>query len=165
MAAIRTVIFLVLGALGGCGYSTTQLFPKKFESVAIAIFHNNTFYRSLEFDLTEAIVKQIELETPYAIVPRGTAQTLLEGTIVKAQQHRLSRQRVGGVPQELEFQLVVDFQWKDLQTGKLIRDRKGLMRVGRYIPTAPLREPLAVAQHQASQSMAEAVISVMRADW
>ena len=164
--AVRAALSVVMiGVLVGCGYSNAQLFPDDVHTVAVKILNNKTFYRGVEFDLTEAIVKQIQLEAPYKVVASDRAETLIEGTIVSIQQNQLSRRRRGGVPQELEMQIVVDFRWKDLRTGELLRERKGFSRIGRYIPTAPVRESLEVAQHEAVGRLAQGVVSVMQADW
>lgn len=159
----------VLGAMtmivAGCGYSNAPLFPDDVQTVAVSIFANKSSYRGTEFDLTEAIVKQVELQTPYKVVPNDHAQTLLEGTIVSVDQQRLSRRSTGSVPQELEMRIVVDFHWKDLRTGELLRERKGFARVGRYVPTSPMRESLEIAQHEAVGRLAQSVVSAMQDDW
>lgn len=153
-------------ALSGCGYSSKELFPERYQTVAAPIFENRTFYRGVEFELAEALTKQIESRTPYKVVSPGVAQTILEGTITNIEQDLLSRRRPGGVPQEVELTITVDFVWKDLgHKGGVIRDRRGFEAVGRYVPTAGVGEPFEVAQHQAVQRLAEDIVSTMRTDW
>jgi hypothetical protein len=154
------------GALaGGCGYGHRELYPQAIQTVEVDIFQNHSFYRGVEFELTEAVIKEIELRTPYKVIRAGTADTVLRGSIVRVDQRLLSRRRVGGVPQELEMLLVVDFEWQDLRTGQTLRERPGLQAVGRYVPSRPVGEPLLNAQHQAVTRMADMVVSSMRADW
>ncbi len=153
-------------ALAGCGYSSQELFPEKYLTVATPIFENRTFYRGVEFALAEAVTKQVESRTPYKVVSPGVAQTILEGTITDIQQNQLSRRRPGGLPQEVELTITVDFVWKDLgHGGGVIRDRRGFQAVGRHVPTAGVGEPYEVAQRQAVQRLAEDIVSTMRADW
>ena len=111
------------------------------------------------------MVKQIETRTPYKVVAPATAQTILEGTITNIEQTMLSRRRPGGVPQEVEVSVVVDFVWKDLGSGEVIRDRRGFEAVGRYVPTAGVGEPFEVAQHMAVERLAADIVSTMRSDW
>ncbi len=151
--------------LPGCGYSSKELFPDTYQTVATPIFENRTFYRGVEFELAEALTKQVQSRTPYRVVSPGTAETILEGTITLIEQKQLSRRRPGGVPQELELSVTVDFHWKDLRTGDVIRGRRGFVSVGRYIPTAGVGEPFEVAQHQAVQRLARDIVSTMQADW
>lgn len=164
--AIRIVLLMLVSwALLGCGYSSKELYPTQYHTVAAPIFENRTFYKGVEFELAEALVKQIESRTPYKVVAPGVAQTILEGTVTDVQQSQLSRRRPGGVPQEVELIVTVDFVWKDLVSGKVIRDRRGFEAAGRYVPTAGIGEPYEVAQHQAVQRLAEDIVSTMRGDW
>jgi hypothetical protein len=158
------LLTLTLGQLG-CGYSSKELFPTEVHTVAVPIFENRTFYRGIEFELAEAMVKQVESRTPYKVVAPGTAQTILEGTITDIEQTQLSRRRPGGLPQEMEVTVTVDFVWKDLGRGGVIKDRRGFQAVGRYIPTAGIGEPFETAQHDAVERLARDIVSTMRSDW
>jgi lipopolysaccharide assembly LptE-like protein len=156
---------LCLAILPGCGYSSKELFPAEYLTVATPIFENRTFYRGVEFELAEAVTKQVQSRTPYRVVSPGMAQTILEGTITSIEQSQLSRRRPGGVPQEIELTVTVDFTWKDLGSGDVIRGRRGFVAVGRYIPTAGVGEPFEVAQRQAVQRLARDIVSTMQSDW
>lgn len=158
------LLALTVGQVG-CGYSSKELFPTEVRTVAVPIFENRTFYRGVEFELAEAMVKQIESRTPYKVVAPGTAQTILEGTITHIDQEQLSRRRPGGLPQELELTVTVDFVWKDLGKGGVLKDRRGFQAVGRYIPTAGIGEPFETAQHDAVERLARDIVSTMRTDW
>jgi hypothetical protein len=159
-APLWLVLIMTL-MLGGCGYSQQRLFPQGIQTVSVRIFKNRTFYQGVQFDLTEALVKQIELQTPYKAV-KGSGDTVLEGTITAIGQKPLSRTSQGGLVQELEFRIVVDFQWKDVRSGQVLRQRRGLTAVGRYVPTSPVGEPFQVGQHAAVQRLADQIVSAMR---
>jgi hypothetical protein len=149
----------------GCGYTTQELYPTQYTSVAVPIADNRTFYRGVEFDLTEAIIKEIEQRTPYKVVAPAMADTLLQITVTGIEQRQLNRTRDAGLPQELEADLRADLIWKDQSTGEVLVDRRGMSAVGRYIPTQPIGEPFETAQHAAVQRMAEQFVSEMRSDW
>ena len=51
-------------------------------TVSVPIFDNQSFYQDVEFDLTEALVKEIELRTPYKVTGADRADTILQGEIV-----------------------------------------------------------------------------------
>ena len=146
--------------LAGCGYSHQGLFPQGIQSVGVRTFQNKTFYQDVQFELTEALIKQIELQTPYKAVS-GTGDTLLEGSITDIEQRRLSRTSRGGLAQEMEVRIVVDFLWKDERSGQVLRQRQGLTAVGRYVPTSPVGEPLETGQHAAVQRLAGQIVSAM----
>jgi len=151
--------------LWGCGYAHTNRFPTDVKTVAVPLFENQSFYQGVEFDLTEALIKEIELNTPYKVTGGDRADTIIDGVIVSVKQNRLSRQRIGGVPQELELQIVVNYLWKHQNTGKILRQRDGFTTVGRYIPTRPIAEPLEVAQHEAVSRLAREIVAAMGSDW
>jgi hypothetical protein len=162
---LASVALVTLALAPGCGYTTKQVFPEQVQSIYLPIFQNRSFYRGVEFDLTEALAKEIELRTPYKIAQQGAADSTLTGTIVSVDQTRLSRTRPGGLPQEMEVRVVVDLDWKDGRTGKIIRQRRGLTAAGRYIPVRKAGEQYQTGQHEAVDRMAQEIVAVMRGDW
>lgn len=161
------LIFLpiLISFSSACGYRHAGLYPNQYNSVSVPIFENRTFYQGVEFDLGEAMVKEIELRTPYKVTNRGHADTELEGTILNIEQTQLSRHRSSGVPQQIEVRVVVDFQWKDLRSGETIRDRRGLTAVGRYVPTSGASETFQLAQHQAVENLAQSIVWQLAEGW
>ena len=156
---------LLLAGPLGCGYSTQELFPTDYRSVAVPIFNNRTFYRGVEFELTEAIVKQLEQRTPYLAREAGVADTLLTGTITSIETRQLSRTGEAGLPQEVELIMTVDFTWTDQRDGEVIVDRKGFTSVGRYVPTQPVGERMNLGQQAAVQQLAVDLVSALRGGW
>ena len=156
---------ILLSLVPGCGYTHREMFPQEFQSISVPIFENKTFYQGYEFDVTEAVCKEIELRTPYKVTSLEGADTQLKGSIVSVNQVLLSTTSEANLPQELEYRIFIDFEWKNLRTGKVIRDRKGFEAVGRYVPTAGVNEFGAVGQHEAAQALATAIVGAMRADW
>lgn len=148
----------------GC-YQHKPLYDTQYKTVAVPIFENATFYRGVEFDLTEALIKEIETRTPYKVVDRGHADTIILGNITLIEQSLVSRRAQIGVVQELEVQMLVDFEWKDLFNGQTIVDRKGFEAVGDYIPTSPINETPDIGLHTASENMARDIVDAMRSDW
>ncbi|MCC6581760.1 MAG: LptE family protein [Phycisphaeraceae bacterium] len=162
---IWMVIAMALLTAIGCGYTQKDLYPADVRTVAVPIFKNRTFHKGLEFDLTEALIKEIELRTPYKVVPQEAADTILDGRIDSATTSQLSRTSVGAVTQETELRIVVTLEWKNLRTGQILRRRDGLEAVGRTVSTRPIGEPVEVGQHQAVQNMANMIVNLLRADW
>lgn len=159
------MLTMITAITSGCGYSTQELYPDQYLSVAVPIFENRTFYRGVEYDLTEAIIKELEQRTPYKALDAGRADTLLSGTVTSVVTPQLSRTREAGLPQELEVLVTLDFEWTDQRSGEVIASRKGFSGVGRYIPTQPVGESFEVGQHAAVQRLAQQIVSTMRGDW
>ncbi len=164
-AAGGLLVICMLSVAGGCGYTHKPLYSQDIRAVAVPVAENQSFYRGIEFDLTEAVIKEIELRTPYKVMDSARADTMIRMTVTAVQQSLLSREPRAGLPQEIEVTLTADFDWRDLHSGKILRQRKGFQSVGRYIPTRGIGEPFEVAQHQAVQRLAGEIVSIMAEDW
>ena len=151
------------GMIGG--YSAQELYPRDVRTVAVPIFDNRTFYRGVEFDVTEALIKELELRTPYKVVRGEVADTALLGVVTDVRQRTLSRTFDGGIPQEQQVRVTVRFEWKDMRSGRVLRSRSAMTGTGEFVGTFPVSETFEVAQHTASAELARDIVSVMRRDW
>jgi hypothetical protein len=108
------------------GYSTRPNYDTSIHTVRVPIFKNLTQRRGLEFDLTRAIVREIELKTPYKVVAANCdADTELSGTIISYNKNILNRNQLNEV-REAETTLAVELVWRDLRTGEILtRPRRG----------------------------------------
>jgi hypothetical protein len=112
-----------LGMPGCTGYSSESLYREGVSSVYVEMFENRSFRRGIEYELTDALAKRIEAETPYKVVSdRSRADTEISGQIVSASESILSGERETGRALEKEVQLEAVVNWKDLKTGKLLID-------------------------------------------
>ncbi|MHB1155404.1 MAG: LPS assembly lipoprotein LptE [Phycisphaerales bacterium] len=150
---------------GQTGYHSADLFPANIRTVKLDIFANRTFYQGVEMELSEAMVKEIELRSPYKVTNAAGADTQLTGTIIAIEQGTLSRTFDAGLPQEVQTRITVSFEWKDLRSGQVIRRRDRIIGSGEYVPTRVVGEPMQTAQHQAVAELARDIVSVMRSDW
>jgi len=166
MAGLMTCMALLTGcAANGTGYTTGGTYDESIRSVALPIFDNRTFYRELEFNLTEALAKEIEHRTPYKIAASGSADTQLTGTILSVDKRMISRTFETSVTQEAQMRVVASFEWKNLRTGEIIRKRGRLSGVAEYVVTQPVGETEQVARHAAVAELARELVSLMRSDW
>jgi len=152
-------------ATASTGYATGQVYDREIRSVALPVFENRTFYREVEFNLTEALSKEIEARTPYKIAPSGAADTLLSGTILTVKQRPLSRTFGTGTPQEVQVVVTASFEWKDLRSGRIIRKRSRISGSGQYIPRRGVGEPFEIGQLGAIDELSREIVAVMRNDW
>jgi hypothetical protein len=148
---------------GGGGYHWQSVYRDDIHTVAVPIFKSNVFQRGIEFSLSKALVSQIEANTPYKVVPRERADTILEGEIVGVRVDTLSSDRNSAIPQEQLLDIVVDFTWKDLRTGRILVERRGVEQTASYYPT--LGEGRATGTQAASERLALAIVQELQADW
>jgi hypothetical protein len=169
--------FILLPLLAGCGYShngdfgkPTQgayqwhsLYREDVQTVAVPIFENREYRRGVEFGLTKAVINQIESHTPYKVVPRERADTILEGEITHVQIETLSRRYNEAIPQEQMVVLTINFKWKDLRTGEVLLERKEFQQTAQYYPT--LAEGEFQGEQQAIERLAVGILQEMEAEW
>jgi hypothetical protein len=120
---IAVLIPFTGGCSGGKGYSNSWLYPDDIRTVYVEMFDTGSFRRGHEYDLTDAICKRIEAQTPYKIVSdRNIADSVLSGTLGSVSQGTLAMERESGRPLENEAIASVTVNWKNLSTGDIIID-------------------------------------------
>ncbi len=169
------------------GYSTKPNYRTDVHTVYVPIFQNRTFYRGLEFDLTQAVVREIEAKTPYKVVSDcERADTELSGTIISFNKYLLNYTQNNEV-REAQTILVVEVYWRDLRTGEVLsvprprgaeppepRDRFSgkplpppamtqVESISGFIPE--LGESITTAQKKNVDRVAVQIISMMECPW
>lgn len=126
------------GQLKMAGYSTRPQYDMNVRTVYVPIFKNTTMWRGLEFDLTRAVVREIESKTPYKVVSDcNNADTELEGTIVMMTKNILNRNQMNEV-REAETTLGVEIVWRDLKSGEVLsRPRRDQNAPFPVVPSMP----------------------------
>ena len=119
--------------IAGCGYSAGYRAPPGVLTVAVPIFNNATFplRREIEYDLTNALRKEIQTRTSLRIVDSGSADMAIHGTV------RHFKERVvaeGRVDQKIESSISIDVEVfvEDYLNSKQWRER------------VTVREPLSI---------------------
>jgi hypothetical protein len=102
------------------GYTTRPNYDTHIHTVFVPVFKNFTLWRGLEFDLTRAVVREIEAKTPYKVISdRSCADTELTGTIISLNKNILNRTQLNEI-REGETTLGVEVVWRDLRTGEIL---------------------------------------------
>lgn len=157
--------------LSGCaadpkqGYSSASAFPQGVSTVAVQIFENRTFDRDLEFELADALIKEIEARTPYKVTSPERANTILTGRIRNVERDELSKSRLTGLSEEVIVSMTIDFQWRDLRTDESLLRRESFAGHGLFVPSRPTGEPIELAEFAVVQRLARDIVSEMRAPW
>jgi hypothetical protein len=147
------------------GYSTAPAFRADVTSVAVPIFANDTHVRELEFELTDALVKEIQTRTPYAVLPSARADTVLLGRIRRVEFDSLSKSRLTGLSEEVVLSVTIDFEWRDLRTDALLVARHAFEAGGLFVPSRPTAEPIEIGRFAVVQQLARDVVSQMHSGW
>src|SRR3982074_1485140 len=63
------------------GYQWHSLYREDLQTVAVPVFGSRDFPRGIELALSKAVVNQLEAHSPYKVVSRERADTILEGEL------------------------------------------------------------------------------------
>ncbi len=169
--ACATLLLIMWMALAGCatdptqGYTSMSVFRDDVQTVAIPIFENDTYFRDVEFDLTDALIKEIEARTPYKVVNRTRADTILIGRVRKVELDQLSKSRLTGLSEEVILSVTIDFKWQHQLTGKLLVERQQFQGQSLFVPSQPSGEPIELGRFAAVQQLARDIVNEMQAPW
>lgn len=162
-ATLISLAPLMMVAVSGCTYSTSRPFPDDIQTVHVEMFHSRDFRRELEFSLTEALAKRIEMDTPYRLARRERADTVLSGEILRVREQTLGTDFETDLPRETGLTIVAGWRWKDLRTGKIIRDQPRMVFTTTFIP--PVGESFRTGTTRGLDGLAERIVMAMENDW
>ncbi len=105
------------------GYTTQPNYDLRFKTISIQVFKNRTPWSvtpapGMEMDLTQAVVREIELKTPYKVVTCD-ADTELRGTIISFTKAILNYNPFNEI-REGETTMAVELIWRDRRTGEVL---------------------------------------------
>ena len=169
-----TLLAIALAAAGATGctvdptqsYTLASQYPDNVRTVSVQIFTRgaNLYRLGLEMRLTEAVVKHIELNTPYKVTDKDHADTELTGTVTGVSQRAMSMVRQVSSPRENEVVISASMRWQDLRDGKVIR-RSNVRAAGSYILRAPVSEDFFQGSEAAIDNLARRIVEEMEDDW
>jgi Lipopolysaccharide-assembly len=124
---IVILVSLVIFGVAGCtaestrdftlfGYSVGSSARTDIKTVRVPIFRNTTFFRDIEYELTQAVIKRIEGTMPYKVV-NGEADAQLTGVVKMGLSH-VSIQNELNEARSRDFTLVVEASYVDCRTGQ-----------------------------------------------
>ena len=155
---------LFSGCAETSGYSNESLFPQNVSSVCLKMFDNQSFRRGAEYELSDALAKRIEVETPYKLVSSlDRADTVMSGRIVSIKESALSTQREIGRVLEKEVELRAVVNWKNLKTGELLIDNQSISASASY--SRYQMQDFKYASTLAANNLARKIVELMEEKW
>ncbi len=119
--------------------------------------------------MTEAVVKEIELKTPYKVVCAAEADSRLSGYIV-TESKRVLAEDINDAPRDVELDLTVQIRWETRQ-GDLLRQPVALpllpdLRLSQAANLIPEGgQSIATAHQHAISKLAEEIVAQMEYPW
>lgn len=150
----------------GCmkGYSSGWLHSEDVNTVYLEMFDNRSFWRGVEYDLTDALGKRIEADTPYKIVSdKDRADTIIGGQLQSVGQSILAMERERGRTMEREVNLRAVVRWKDLRSGEMLLNNENVMASFSF--SSHLGQDFEYASSGAANKLAKRIVEAMEKDW
>lgn len=168
---------LFIGSFTGClGYraGSGSLYAPDIQTVYVPIIASDSFRRDLGERLTEAVVKEIELKTPYKVVASPNADSVLDIRLLGDSRNALAEDEFDN-PRVFENRLRAQVSWQnrrqlpiaspqmfDLPAG-FTGDLVGVDQTTPLILEAG--QTIASQQQLAIQRLAEQIVATMETPW
>jgi len=164
LGLIISVCLVFCGCGRMSGYSNQSLFPQDVGSVYVEMFDNKSFWRGVEYELTDALAKRIEADTPYKIISsRDRAETVISGQLVGVSESVLTSERETGRALEKEVRLQAVVNWKNLKTGELLIDSRSVAASASFSEWQ--NQGFNYASALAANNLARKIVELMEKQW
>ena len=174
-SAAKLLLFVaLLGLLApGCAayrVGSETLYAPDVTTVYVPMIESDSFRRDLGERLTEAVIKEIELKTPYKVVGTPNADSILAARLM-GERKLLEFENQNDDPRALEYALTAQVTWINRRQQPLA-PMNSIPLPADFIPITQtatmLPEPGqsdASAQQQAIQRLAEQIVATMEEPW
>ena len=154
----------------GCGYMIGAPHQAQVRTVHVPTFTSDAFRRGIEYQLTEAVQKEIQQRTPFRIAKDPYADTRLRGHIVNVRKDVLGESAFDD-PRELQLALAVEVAWEDVRSGQILAQRQipitpetvHLLSQAEFAPE--IGQSQATATQLAVDRLAQQVVDMMETPW
>jgi hypothetical protein len=166
----RVGLLLALLAAAGCGYTVGAPFSPEIRSVHVPLFNSGSNRRFLEYQLTEAVQKQIQQRSHFRLVKESDADTRLTGRIIDLRKNALGQTRNSDA-RELQVNLQIEVTWEDIRSGQILAQQRvalppELLQLAAQAEFAPeVGQSLATADQTAVNRLARNIVDMMEVPW
>lgn len=169
LCIVTGLVFACL-QLNGCGYLVGSAHQVDVQTVYVPIFESETYRRDLEFQLTEAVQKQILSHTPYRLAKGPYADTRLTGRILQVKKDLLLENQYDDV-REFQLEYAVEVTWEDMRNQRILAQQQfpitpELIHLVSQSSVAPeVGQSFATGNKQAVDRMARQIVEMMETPW
>jgi hypothetical protein len=160
------VFLLVFLSCGGCQvyqFGAPTMYRFDIRSVYVPVAESDSYRRFLGLRLTEALIKQIELDTPFVIAEPQNADSFLVARIVRDTKS-VEAETINDDPRTLQYGIQVEVTWTDRAGQPLTR--RQVIRINEdavFIPEGG--QSLTTAQQEVINSIARDIVGQMEVAW
>lgn len=156
-----TVLGSVVLCCLGCGYKAGFTMPENVKTIHVKVFDNKTFYRDLDFDMTQVVKREILSRTDLVVVREADADVVLSCAVNRVEKSIL-REDANDIPEEVEIRLTISAHAED-RAGKTLFRIVELSRSVNYVIV--LGEDERFARSRALREVAEELVYRLAEGW
>ena len=170
---VKQPFLLLLLLLTGCAsyrVGNQTLYAPDVQTVYVPMIETTSYRRDLGERLTEAVVKEIELKTPFKVVGTPDADSILSARMTGETKH-VTIENQNDDPRAVEFNMAVEITWLNRRRAPL-RLPSTLALPPELLPVnnvstliAEAGQSTATAQQQAIERLAQQIVSTMEEPW
>ena len=133
---IATIFVAALSSFGCAGYHMGNqfLFRSDIRTVHVPVFESESYRRFLGQRMTEAVIKQVELNTPLTIADPAVADSFIQGRLVQDNKRKVTEDFFDE-PRVVQVQWLLEVKWVD-RAGTPLMERQ-LLRVNNDVDFIP----------------------------
>lgn len=167
------LVSLALVSLTGClGYQVGagSLYAPDVTTVYVPMIDSDSYRRDLGERLTEAVIKEIELKTPYKVVSTPDADSILSARLI-ADSRRTVIENAFDDPRLSETEMFAEVTWLNRRRLPIVPMQAvplpaGLTEISAASPLiTEAGQSVATSQQQAIERLAQQIVSTMEAPW
>ncbi|TWU28517.1 LPS assembly lipoprotein LptE [Bythopirellula polymerisocia] len=167
-----SLLLCILSSNGCASYrmGAESLYAPDVQTVYVPMIESDSFRRDLGERLTEAVVKEIELKSPFKVVGTPDADSILAVRLV-SDTKRVTVENRNDDPRALEINMLAEITW--------INRRREPLRLPSTVPLPPELLPInqtatqitaagqstASTSQQAIERLAQQIVSTMEEGW
>jgi Lipopolysaccharide-assembly len=167
------LLVVIASSLPGCAayqFGNRSLYRPDIRTIHVPVVESDSFRRNLGERLTEAIVKEIELKSPYKVVGAAEADSVLSARIISDSKKVLSENRFDE-PRDIEADFFVQVSWVD-RRGDVIMSHNDIpvqplllnvSQTASFVPEGG--QSLATAHQEAIHRLAEQIVGQLELAW
>lgn len=170
---VAALVILLPALFSGCAsyrVGSRSLYAADVQTVYVPMIESNSFRRDLGERLTEAVIKEIELKTPFKVVGTPEADSILSTRLVGESSNVVIENR-NDDPRAIEVNTLAEVTWLNRRRQPL-REPATVALPPELLPTRQtsallpeVGQSVVIAQQQAIERLAQQIVSTMEEPW
>lgn len=152
-------VLLAVACLSGC-YSFSARTSSHISSVAVPFFENRTNRYGLDDRLTAAVAQGFLEDGALKVVDEGEADSVLRGSITEYVRKAAVFDEIESVT-KVRIVITIDVTYRDLVTGNIVWEQKGISGWGEYRPVPYGDEPAETEENGQDEAIEKLVQDIL----